>query len=195
MLLIMFAADIILGFLVGRLAKLHTDPDYAAWRELQTTTNMIIRTEETISSLLSSVEIAKRNCAAGMLRAQAALSKRKTPYHRSLNVVILFALFGGAAAQAQNIERNEGILIDTSGSISKNGGRTNCFQQYLISTKRLLATEAPSTRVWVSGIAVDSFGGDRTVVKRWTPESRGIFTDDLNRARRQLVSSFRAEVL
>lgn len=190
MLLIMFAADIMLGFLVGRLSKLHTDRDYAAWREVQTKTESITGMEETIASLHSSVEIAKRNCAAGMLRAHAALKKRKTPYHRPLLSVILLALFGAAAAHAQNIERYEGILIDTSGSISRNGTTSELFREYLLSTKKLLATEAPNTRVLVSGIAVDSFGGDGTILKGWTPESHGIFTDDLNRARRQLVSSF-----
>src|SRR5262249_3568718 len=190
MLLIMFAADIMLGFLVGLLSKLHTDPDYAAWRELQKTTKQITNMEETVVSLHSSVEIAKRNCAAGMLRAQAALNKRKTPYHRSLSAVILLMALGAGAARAQSVEYYEGILIDTSGSISRNGTTGELFRQYLLSTKKLLATEVPSTRVWVSSIAVDSFGGDGTLVRGWTPESHGIFTDDLNRARRQLVSTF-----
>jgi hypothetical protein len=64
------------------------------------------------------------------------------------------------------------------------------FRQYLISTKKLLLTETPSTRIWVSSIAVDSFGGDGTLLRGWTPEAHGVFTDDLNRARRELASAF-----
>jgi len=190
MLLIMIAADLMLGFVVGLLSKMHTDEDYAAWRHLKEITDVIDRLEETAANLIASIEIAKRQCAAGILRAQVILSKRRIPYHRSLSGLVLFAVLSAAAAQAQDIDRYEGILIDTSGSISKNGATSELFQQYLISTKRLLATETPSTRVWVSSISVDSFGGDGAVVKGWTPESRGIFTDDLNRARRQLVSAF-----
>jgi hypothetical protein len=53
-----------------------------------------------------------------------------------------------------------------------------------------LLSEPAKSCVWVSTISVDSFGGVREVVKGWTPESRGVFTDDLNRARHQLASSF-----
>ena len=39
-------------------------------------------------------------------------------------------------------------------------------------------------------ISTDSFGGVHEVLKGWTPESDGIFTYDLTRARRQLVATF-----
>jgi hypothetical protein len=190
MLLIMLAADVMLGFVTGLLVKIHTDEDYASWRELQKIADVIAGLEESISRLLLSVEIAKRQCAAGILRAQVALSKRKPPYHRSFMGLLLIALLGAATVRAQDIERYDGILIDTSGSISKGGTTNKLFREYLVSTKKLLLTTTPSTRVWVSGIAVDSFGGDGTIVKGWTPEARGIFTDNLNRARRQLASAF-----
>src|SRR5262249_52212478 len=48
----------------------------------------------------------------------------------------------------------------------------------------------PNARVWVSSIAVDSFGAQGVLLKGWTPDARGIFTDDLNRARRELASAF-----
>jgi len=48
--------------------------------------------------------------------------------------------------------------------------------------------------VWVSSTAGNSFGGVRGgIVKGWTPEAHGVFTDDLNRARRQLAISFEAK--
>jgi len=47
--------------------------------------------------------------------------------------------------------------------------------------------------VWVSTIATDSFGGVQDIVKGWTPEAHGIFTNDLTRARRQLAISFEAK--
>jgi len=53
-----------------------------------------------------------------------------------------------------------------------------------------LLTEPANSRVWVSVISTDSFGGAREILKGWTPDARGVFTDDLNRARRQLASGF-----
>jgi hypothetical protein len=44
--------------------------------------------------------------------------------------------------------------------------------------------------VWVSSISTDSFGGAHEILKGWTPGARGIFTGDLNRARRELSSNF-----
>jgi hypothetical protein len=89
--------------------------------------------------------------------------------------------------------RYEGILNNTSGSISKGGYTDELFHDYLISTKKLLLTEPANSRVWVSNISNDSFGGVREILKGWTPDARGVFTDDLNRARRELASSFEAK--
>lgn len=176
-----------------KLTLSHSPTDFdqgaAAWRRLLKIADLIKGIENQISRLLASIEIAKRECAEGILRAQVALCKRKPAYHRLLMVALLAAL-SAVSARAQTIERYEGILIDTSGSISRNGTTHEPFREYLVSTKKLLITETPSTRVWVSGIAVDSFGGDGTILKGWTPEARGIFTDNLNRARRELVSAF-----
>ncbi len=189
MLLIMLAADLLLGYVTGVLVKMHTDDDYAAWRRLLKIADLIKSIENQISRLLASIEIAKRECAEGILRAQVAWRRRKPAYHRLLMATLLAAL-SAVSARAQAIERYEGILIDTSGSISRSGTTQELFREYLSSTKKLLSTETPSTRIWVSGIAVDSFGGDGTILKGWTPEARGIFTDNLNRARRELVSAF-----
>lgn len=189
MLLIMLATELMLGFLVGVLTKLHTDHDFSAWRELREIKKRITRQEETVSKLESAVEIVKRDCAAGILRAQVVLRKRRVPYHRVLTAFIFFVLLGAAASRAQTIERYEGILIDTSGSISQ-GGATDLFKEYLTATKKLLLTEIPNTRVWVSSITVDSFGGEGALLKGWTPDARGVFTDQLDRARRQLASAF-----
>jgi hypothetical protein len=110
-----------------------------------------------------------------------------------LAVFVLFVLFRAPTCYAQTIEHYEGILIDTSGSISKDGTTRELFEEYLFSTKKLLSTEPADSRVWVSSIASDSFGGVRELLKGWTPGARGIFTDDLNRARRQLATSFEAK--
>src|SRR5689334_23053332 len=115
----MLGADVMLGFITGLLVKIHTDEDYASWRELQKRADMIADLEESISRLLLSVEIAKRQCAEGILRAQVTLNKRKPPYHRPFMGLLLIAVLGAVTARAQNIEQYEGILIDTSGSISK----------------------------------------------------------------------------
>jgi YD repeat-containing protein len=84
-----------------------------------------------------------------------------------------------------NYEQSAGV--DEPLAELRNG---DLFRAYLTSTRTLLLSEPAKSRVWVSTISVDSFGGVREVVKGWTPESRGVFTD-LNRARHQLASGFK----
>jgi hypothetical protein len=189
-LMIMIAADLALGYLVGQLTRMHTNEDYAAWRKLKKIAEVVGTLEHKVAELVSTIEIAKKRCMAGILRAQNRRNKRRIPYHQVLPIFILFVFFGARISLAQTIERYEGILIDTSGSISKGGTSNDLFHEYLISTKTLLLTEPANSRVWVSSISTDSFGGVREVVKGWTPDARGVFTDDLNRARHQLASSF-----
>jgi hypothetical protein len=189
MLLFMIAAEIVLGFLVGQLVRMYGDEDYAAWRKLKGLRIRLIRLRAENNKLIVSIEISKRTCLAGILRAQNEQTKRRPPYHRAA-VVTFFCIFFARSLTAQNTEHYEGILIDTSASISR-GGRTNeLFREYLLTTRRLLMTEPPNTRVWVEMVSSDSFGGVREVLKGWTPDARGVFTDGLNRARRQLASSF-----
>jgi hypothetical protein len=179
-----------LGFLAGLLTRMYTDEDFAAWRQLKKVTRFVIELEERVAELCSFIQVAKKHCMVGILRAQTAFNKRRTPYHRALGAFILVAFLGVGASQAQTVERYEGILIDTSSSISRGGTTNDLFHDYLLSTKKLLLTEPANSRVWVSSIATDSFGGVGELLKGWTPDSRGVFTDDLNRARRQLSTSF-----
>jgi hypothetical protein len=191
MLWFMIAADIALGLLVGLLARMHTDEDCAAWGKLKKLNESVIALEKRISELVATVEIAKKRCMAGILRAENTQTKRRPPYHQALTIFfLLVVLFAARPSSAQNVERYEGILIDTSGSISRGGTTYELFREYLVSTKKLLLTEPPNSRMWVSSISTDSFGGTREIVKGWTPDARGVFTDDLNRARRDLASSF-----
>jgi hypothetical protein len=190
MLFIMIAADLMLGFFVGLVGHMNTDDDYAAWWELRETTKLVTKLEETVSERHASIEIAKKLCSAGILRAQNVRNNRKPPYHGALAVLVAFLLLGTGMARTQTIDHHEGILIDVSGSVGRNGAPSDLFRAYLTSTRTLLLSEPAKSRVWVSTISVDSFGGVREVVKGWTPESRGVFTDDLNRARHQLASSF-----
>lgn len=57
------------------------------------------------------------------------------------------------------------------------------------STGKLM-TEPPNSRVVVLLISTDSFGSGRELLNGWTPPARGVFTDDLNRARHELASAF-----
>jgi hypothetical protein len=104
--------------------------------------------------------------------------------------MFLLIVLSASHPWAQNIERYEGILIDTSGSISRGGTSSELFREYLTSIKTLLLTEPANSRVWVSRISTDSFGGVHEVLKGWTPDAHEVFTDDLNRARRELASNF-----
>jgi hypothetical protein len=186
---ITLAAELMLGFLVGKLGDMRADKTYAAWRQLEEKTHLITKQEETVSELHAYVEIARKRCAEGMLRAQNKRNNRKPPYHTLLGLLLLIG-FAGGTAHAQTIEHKEGILIDVSGSIGRGGATNELFREYLTSTRNLLLSEPAKTRVWVSSISTDSFGAVREVVRGWTPESRGVFTDDMNRARHQLAASF-----
>jgi len=190
MLLIMIAADLALGFLVGLLVRMHTDEDYTAWTKLKKLNELVLALEQRVAQFIASIEIAKKHCMVGILRAQNARAQRHPPYHKALTMLLFCILFVTHASWGQNIERYEGILIDTSGSIGKGGRSSDLFREYLFSTKKILLTEPPNARVWVSIIATDSFGGVHEILKGWTPDARGVFTDDLTRARRELASGF-----
>ncbi|MGB9236805.1 MAG: hypothetical protein WCC04_20545 [Terriglobales bacterium] len=186
------AADLLLGLLAGLLGRLRSDEDYVAWRQLRKIRKQLPVLEKMISEWIASIEIAKVRCMAGILRAESVLRRRNPPYYKALAALTLgaFLLLGPRLLAAQTVERYEGVLIDTSGSISRGGTTSDLFREYLLSTRKLLLTEPPSSRVWVSVISTDSFGGVHEILKGWTPEAHGVFTDDLMRARRQLAASF-----
>ncbi|GEM_PF-1614905 len=182
--LITMAAELGLAYLVGLLVKLRTDQDYAAWNELKAVVEEIAVLEERVAELLSRIKRAKRQCMAGIRRAQSARKKRRTPYHKALTTLVVLALTCVPRSHGQVIRREESTLIDSSASISR-----QLFREYVRSTRELLSAEPPNTRVWVSSIVGDSFGAQDIVVG-WTPEVHGVFTDDLDRARQQLASTF-----
>lgn len=187
---LMLSADLALGILLGHFLKMRTDKDYAAWCHAKAMKEEIARMEFKRDSLLALIEIAQKDCMAGILRALHTPKKRHVPYFRGLPLLIAAQLVIGRPAYAQEFHRQEGILIDTSGSIGKGGANNELFREYLQSVKRLLATEPPASRVVVSIITTDSFGSVRELLKGWTPEQQGVFSDEVNRARRQLVSAF-----
>ena len=150
--------------------------------------------EKRVSEFVSSIEIAKKRCMAGILRA--IRSKRRVPYHQGLTGLILFVLLTPRPSLAQTIQRYEGILIDASGSIAKGRTTSDLFREYLFSTKKLLLTEPANSRVWVSTISTDSFGGVvHEILKGWTPDARGVFTDDLKSCSPSARFRVRGEIL
>jgi hypothetical protein len=190
---IMLSADFILGILVGLFAKLRTDDDFVAWQDMKKTARNLGSLEQRSIELLSSIEIAKKRCMAGILRAKHIQRKKCVPYHQALPLVLVVLLLTSSHVLAQTINRHEGILIDVSGSIGKSGGNDELFREYLFGVKKLLLTEPPNSRVWVSVITTESFGSVRSLVKGWTPDAQGVFTDDLDRARHQLAANFESK--
>jgi hypothetical protein len=190
---IMLSADIILGILLGLFTKIRTNEDFVAWQDLRKTASIVEQLEERSNELLSSVEIAKKRCMAGILRGKHIQRKRPVPYHQVLSVVLVVLFLAVSPVFAQTINRHEGILIDVSGSIGKGGANSELFHEYLFAARKLLLTEPPNSRVWVSVITTESFGSVRSLVKGWTPEAQGVFMDNLNRARHQLAASFEAK--
>jgi len=65
------AAELALGFLVGLFAKLRTDEDYAAWCKLKEIHELIVKLEERVAELFARIEIAKKQCTAGIRRARS----------------------------------------------------------------------------------------------------------------------------
>jgi hypothetical protein len=187
---IMLSADLILGIFLGLFVKTWTNEDFVAWQNLKKTANTLGSLEKQSNKLLSSIEIAKKLCMAGILRGKHIQRKKCVPYHQALPILLVVMLLAPFRIHAQTISRHEGILIDVSGSIGKGGANGELFREYLFSAKKLLLTEPPNSRVWVSVITTESFGSVRSLVKGWTPDAQGVFTDDLNRARRQLAASF-----
>jgi hypothetical protein len=48
MLLMMIAADMMLGYLIGVLARMHTDEDYAAWQQLKKIVELVIALKDRV---------------------------------------------------------------------------------------------------------------------------------------------------
>jgi hypothetical protein len=190
---IMLSADIILGILLGLFVKIWTNEDFVAWCNLKKTVRRLGPLEEQSNELLASVEIAKKRCIAGILRAKHGQRRKCVPYHQALPILLVMLFLDAPPVHAQTINRHEGILIDVSGSIGKGGTNDDLFREYLFSVKKLLLTEPPNSRVWVSVITTESFGSVRRLVKGWTPDAQGVFTDDLDRARHQLAANFEAK--
>lgn len=189
---IMIAADIILDILLGRLVKIWTDEDFVAWQDLKKSTRDLGHLEGELNELQSAVEIAKKRCMAGILRAKHTQRKKCIPYHQALPMLLALVLLASPLF-AQTIAHHEGILLDVSGSIGKGGANNPLFREYQFAVKKLLLSEPPESRVWVSVITTESFGSVSSLVKGWTPDAQGVFTDDLTRARRQLAATFEAK--
>ena len=190
---IMISADIILGILLGLFTKIRTNEDFVAWQDLKKTARELGPLEQRSNELLSSIEIAKKRCMAGILRGKHIQRRKCVPYHQALPLVLVALFLAASPVFAQTIKHHEGILIDVSGSIGKGGANNDLFREYLFAVKKLLLTEPPNSRVWVSVITTESFGSVRSLVKGWTPDAQGVFTDDLNRARHQLAANFEAK--
>lgn len=183
------ATELAAGLFIGQIVHWATDEDYVVWRRMKKLAELIAAFERRIADLISRSELAKKYCLAGILRAENTRPKPRPPYFRALALIIACILVLGFPSWAQTIDHYQGILIDASASISRGGKSNALFHEYLMATKNLLLREFPSSRVWVSTISTESFG-NREILKGWTPESHGVFTDDLNRARRQLASAF-----
>ena len=192
--LIMFAAEFVLGFLVARYTQLCENVDYVAWHALGLTVVHISELEHAIAEILASLEIAKKQCSAGILRGENELQRRRPPtyYGPPVAVIAIFTLLAVSPSRAQQIEHYDAILIDTSKSIAR-GESNELFHEYLSSARRLLQNEPPNSRVLVAVINKDSFGTSKDLVKGWTPDARGIFTDNLIRARHDLSAIFEAK--
>ncbi len=195
---IMIAADLIVGILLGIIGKMRSDEDYSAWRKLKRISGSLAQMERKRNELMSRIEIAGKRCMAGILRASNIPRRSHVPYFRSLRALLLLSALGilqicAVPAFSQTIEHHEAILLDVSGSIGGGNAQSQRFREYLYAAKKLLLTEPPNSRIWVSTITTESFGSVQELLKGHTPDAQGVFTDDLDRARHQLATNFESK--
>lgn len=98
----MLAADLMLGFLVGILAKLRTDEDYVAWQQLHTSAEFIAQLEQKIADLLAKIEIVKKRCMAGILQALTSGTNGDRPITTGTGIGIHRISGGYTFASAEN---------------------------------------------------------------------------------------------
>jgi len=189
---ILLSADLMLGILLGTVVLLRTDEQYATWKEIERLEQEIAQMQWKLKNLFANIEVAQRRCMGGILRFFHTQRKQFPPYFQAGAACVAIVMLASTMATAKSVSREEGILIDVSGSIGAGGANSELFREYLAGARQLLLTEPPSSRVVVSLISTESFG-TQELLKGWTPAAHGVFTDDLNRARHQLASAFEAK--
>lgn len=190
---IFLGSDLMLGLLLGLVVGMWSDDKYATWKEIEKCEKEITQMKKELDALKASIEIAHRECMAGILRFFHSQRKQHPTYFYARAVGLAIFLLGAAVACAQEITRVEGILIDVSGSVGAGGANNSLFREYLAGVRQLLLTEPAKSRVVVSVITTESFGSTGELIKGYTPAAHGVFTDDLNRARHQLASTFESK--
>lgn len=190
---IFLGADLMLGILLGLVVGMLSDEKYATWKKIERCDKEIGQMKKELDAFRSSIEIAHRECMAGILRFFHSQRKQHPTYFYAPAVCLCLCLFWRATASAQEIARVEGTLIDVSGSIGSGGANNTLFREYLVGIRQLLLTEPQKSRVIVSVITTESFGSSSELVKGYTPDAHGVFTDELNRARHQLATTFEAK--
>jgi hypothetical protein len=190
---IAFAAELIVAILFGLIASIRSDADFAGWRHLRRIKKKLAELREQINRYAAMVATAQKECAAGILRGRRfANTAPVIPFFKMIPVIALMlcGLPQPGAAQV-NIKREEVHLIDISRSVGDNGN--SMFREFLLAVRRLLETEPPNSHVTVMLIASDSFGGTASaLLKGRTPGTQGVFDDELQRARKQLVTAFQS---
>jgi hypothetical protein len=186
------SAELITGIILALFMRFHEEPDYTAWRELGKVEGVLTGLRQSERELSLRPSIARQLCTAGILRAKAELDRRPPSYHHHVAMAILALILIAVPSKAQTFDHAEGIVIDISGSIG-HGANNDLFREYMNSARQLLLSEPPKSRVWVSVVSSESFGSVRPLVKGWTPDRQGVFTDDLNRTRHELASNFEAK--
>lgn len=187
---ILLSADLALGILLGIVLRMKSDERYVIWRKVEELEKELEDMTWRLNALLGMIEVAQRQCMAGILRFFYGQRKQPPRYFKAGTACLALLVFAATTADAQTVTRQEGILLDASGSIGVGGASNELFREYLAGVRRLLVTEPPSSRVVVSLISTESFGSGSEVLKGWTPAAQGVFTDDLERARSQLASAF-----
>lgn len=178
---IAIAADLAVALLFALIAGIRHDEDYSSWCTLQRLPQTVIGLERQVEELFADFESQKKLALASILLCRH-FEKKPPPFLRVLPVIVALVVLP-STAMAQATTRREVILLDVSRS-------ADLFPEYMRCVRQMLQTTPPNSRLSLMMIASDSFGGADTVLRGWTPDARGVFTDGLARARQQLVREF-----
>ena len=145
---IMISADIILGILLGRLVKIWTNEDFAAWLRSQE----VHERARALGSAPQRTRILHRDCKEALHGGHTPSQARAAQEVRTVPSGVADAAPRGDPRRVSLVRadhnRHEGVLLDVSGSIGKGGANSELFREYLFATK---SCSSRSRRRAVSG--------------------------------------------
>lgn len=184
------SGDVLLSIMFATILAIRTDPDFSAWMTLKKLAKEDRKLERKLKEIEARINLAWCAMAIGLQRGMGILNQPpRPPYFKIAAALVLSLILGNNVAAQPEPKCLQALLLDGSGSIGKQGQ----FRSYLFGIKAQLLNTPPECRLWAFMISTESFGSVPDIVKGWTPAARGIFTDELSKARAQLAAAFESK--